>query len=126
MFEVGVVVQFRATHRLDGDFGTARRRHGHNYRVIITGKGPKLREDGTLCDVAVLDRAAQEAVGSMRFQDLNNLPAFQGRNSTAEVVAKYIYDRVASGLHDGELASLVVRVWESPQAYGSYEGPVGH
>ena len=122
MFEVGVVVQFRATHRLDGDFGPARRRHGHNYRVIVTGKGPKLREDGTLCDIAMLDRIVQDAVDAMRFQDLNGMSAFHGRNSTAEVVAEYLYEQIASKLEHNGLASLVIRVWESTKAYGSYEG----
>ena len=53
MFEVGVVAQFEAAHRLHGDFGPATRTHGHTYRVEIGARGPSLRGDGTLFDITV-------------------------------------------------------------------------
>ncbi|MGI8551459.1 MAG: 6-pyruvoyl trahydropterin synthase family protein, partial [Dehalococcoidia bacterium] len=50
MFEVGIVTQFEAAHRLQGEFGPATRTHGHTYRVQITVRGASLRADGTLFD----------------------------------------------------------------------------
>ncbi len=124
MFEVGVVVQFESAHRLRGDFGPATRLHGHGYRVEISVRGNSLREDGTLCDLGMLQLLSQEAAGELHYRDLDELPFFQGKNSTAEVVAEQLFHRIAPHLHDQGLASLVVKVWESPQAYAMYEDPL--
>ena len=119
-FEVGVVAEFEAAHRLQGDFGPATRTHGHTYRVEATVTGPALREDGTLCDLGLLQPAVDDAVRALHYQDLDTLPAFVGRNSTAERVAQYVADTVATRLDGQGLATLAVRVWESPRAFAGY------
>jgi 6-pyruvoyltetrahydropterin/6-carboxytetrahydropterin synthase len=125
MFEVGVVAQFEAAHRLRGEFGPATRRHGHTYRVEIAVRGPALRADGTLCDIGRLQQAVQDVVSSLHYRDLDELAAFEGRNSTAEVVAQHLYEQIAPRFTDQGLSTLVARVWESPQAYASFEGALG-
>jgi 6-pyruvoyltetrahydropterin/6-carboxytetrahydropterin synthase len=122
MFEVGVVVHFEAAHRLRGDFGPATRLHGHGYRVEVAARGPALREDGTLCDLGKLRQAAQEATGELDYRDLGEIAAFQGKNSTVEVVAAHLFQRIAPHLRDQGLTSLAVRVWESAEAYAACEG----
>lgn len=122
MYEVGVVGQFEAAHRLRGDFGPATRLHGHTYRVEVTAKGPALREDGTLCDIGVLQNVLQEVTGSLHYRNLDDLGVFEGLNTTAEVVAQFFFEQIARHLTGQGIASLVVRLWESPQAYASYEG----
>jgi 6-pyruvoyl-tetrahydropterin synthase len=42
-------------------------------------------------------------------------------NTTAEVVARFIWRRVAPAL---PTAILMVRVWESPEAYASYSDAI--
>ncbi len=125
MFEVGVVAQFEAAHRLRGDFGPASRLHGHTYRVEVAARGPALRPDGTLCDLGRLRQEVEEVVGALHYRDLDDLPALAGRNSTAEAVARLIHDQLAPRLAWEGLASLAVCVWESPQAYASYEAALG-
>ena len=117
------MVKFRATHHLEGDFGPAQRHHGHNYRAVVVCKGPRLRDDGTLCDIALLDRAVSRAIEALQFQDMNSLPPFESRNSTAEAVAQYLHGQVASIFLQEGLSSIAVQVWESDRAYGAYEGP---
>jgi 6-pyruvoyltetrahydropterin/6-carboxytetrahydropterin synthase len=125
MFEVGVVAQFEAAHRLHGEFGPATRRHGHTYRVEVAVRGPALHGDGTLCDIGRLQQAVQDVVSSLHYRDLDELAAFEGRNSTAEVVAQYLFEQIAPRFTDQGLSVLVARVWESPQAYASFEGALG-
>ena len=125
MYEVGVVAQFEAAHRLRGDFGPATRTHGHTYRVEVTVRGPALQEDGTLCDLGVVQQAVEEAVRALHYRDLDELDAFAGRNTTAEAVARHIYDQVAPRLKDEAAERLAVRVWESSQAFAGYEGALG-
>jgi 6-pyruvoyltetrahydropterin/6-carboxytetrahydropterin synthase len=117
MFEVGIVLQFEAAHRLHGDFGPASRRHGHTYRVEINVDGETLRDDGTLCDIALLQQLAGEAVGALNYQDLDDIEAFAGKNTTAETVADHLAQTLAPPLTGQALHELRVRVWESPHAY---------
>lgn len=124
MYEVGIVTGFEAAHRLRGDFGPAQRLHGHTYRVEIGVQGDTLRDDGTLCDIALLQDAAGELMAELHYRTLDDLPAFAGKNSTAEAVARHLFDRMAPRLVDAGLNSLTVRVWESPSAWAAYSGPL--
>jgi 6-pyruvoyltetrahydropterin/6-carboxytetrahydropterin synthase len=125
MYEVGVVVQFEAAHRLRGDFGPATRTHGHTYRVEVTARGPALRMDGTLCDLGVLQEAVDTAVRALHYRDLDEIDAFAGGNTTAEAVARYVHNHVAPRLSQEAVEHLAVRVWESPQAFAGYEAGIG-
>jgi len=121
MYEVGVVEQFEAAHTLRGNFGPATRRHGHTYKVELVVRGDSLQDDGTLCDIGVLQEALKRAVGELNYQDLDDLPAFAKKNSTAEVVAGWLVGQVKGSIPTGVIKSLKVRVWESPGAFASYE-----
>lgn len=119
MFAIGVVAQFEAAHRLRGDFGPASRLHGHTYRVEVEVAGPQLQHDGTLFDLGQLRSWVDDAVGELNYQNLDELPAFAGRNTTAEEVARHLRDTLVPRLLGQGLRSLVIRVWESPQAYAA-------
>lgn len=125
MFEVGVQTQFEAAHTLRGDFGPATRRHGHTYSIEVTVRGSDLRPDGTLLDIGLLQRLVQAAIAPLHYRDLDELDAFRERNSTAEMVAVYLWERIGPSLAGETLDSLAVRVAESPQAFARYEAPIG-
>ncbi len=124
MFEVGVVTGFEAAHALRGDFGPATRMHGHTYRVEVAVRGETLKPDGTLFDIGMLQGAVNDATGALHYQELDELPQFDGQNTTAEAVASHLFDAVAACLASDGVISLCVRVWESPQAYAAREGPL--
>lgn len=114
-----MVEHFEAAHRLRGNFGPATRTHGHTYRVELIVAGNRLREDGTLCDIGQVREALRAVVTTFHFQDLDQLSVFQGRNTTAEVVAERVLDGVAGTVPAVDLTSLEVRVWESDSAFAS-------
>jgi 6-pyruvoyltetrahydropterin/6-carboxytetrahydropterin synthase len=122
MFAIGIVAQFEAAHRLRGDFGPASRVHGHTYRVEVEASGTELQPDGTLFDIGKLRPWVDETVAALNYQNLDELPAFADRNTTAETVAHYIWRTLAHRLSGHRLANLTVRVWESPQVYAAYSG----
>lgn len=130
MFEVGVRGSFSATHRLRGDFGPATQPHGHTYQVEAAVRGPALGDAGTLVDVGLLRRLLDEALGGLDGNDLDSLEVFRGENTTAEVVARHLCMALraallnAGGTVAGRMASLRVTVWESPDVFASYEGPL--
>jgi 6-pyruvoyltetrahydropterin/6-carboxytetrahydropterin synthase len=119
-FEVGVVVTFNARHHLVGDFGPASLPHGHAYRVEAWVTGAALRDDGTLFDITRLQAALSVATTAAEGRDLNDIPALVTPNPTAEVVARYFFDRVAAALEGQGLNELRIRVWESPEAWAGY------
>ena len=51
---------------------------------------------------------------------LNELPAFQKQNPTAENLARYIHERLAERLPPGRVKLDQVRVWESETTAASY------
>src|SRR5919202_873710 len=95
MFEVGVVAQFEAAHRLRGDFGPATRRHGHTYRVEVRARGQTLRPDGTLFDIARLQEALRDVTAALHYRDLDEVPELAQLNTTAEALAHYVFTRIA-------------------------------
>lgn len=121
MYEVYVAARFEAAHRLAGDFGPARRMHGHTYRIEVILRGQRLAEDGTLYDMGELAQAVDELAASLDYRDLNEVPGLAEVNTTAEAVADYCWEKLALRLRDRKLDSLVVRIWESPDAYAARE-----
>lgn len=125
MYEVYVAAQFEAAHRLLGDFGPATRLHGHTYRMEVLVRGERLKDDGSLYDVGRLREVVGELAASLNFRDLNDVPDLADANTTAEVVARYCWDRLAPCLHGHGLDTLTVRIWESPQVYAAREDSLG-
>lgn len=121
MYEIYVAAQFEAAHRLVGDFGPATRPHGHTYRMEVTVRGERLKDDGTLYDIGQLSPAVDELTASLHYRDLNDVPDLAGVNTTAVAVAHYCWERLAPPLQGQGLDSLMVRIWESPQVYAARE-----
>jgi 6-pyruvoyltetrahydropterin/6-carboxytetrahydropterin synthase len=119
MYEIGVVAQFEAAHRLRGDFGPATRLHGHTYRLDVVTRGEYLRADGTLYDLAQLQTTVDAIIADLHYHDLDEVPELAERNTTAEAVADYCWERIAPSLHGHGLQSLLVRVWENPYGYAA-------
>ena len=121
MYEICVAARFEAAHRLVGDFGPASRMHGHTYRMEVLVRGRHLGDDGTLYDIGELDRMVNDLAASFHYRDLNEVPGLTNVNTTAEAVAHYCWESLVSALRGRGLDSLVVRIWESPDAYAARE-----
>lgn len=117
MYEVGVVAQFEAAHRLIGNFGPATRLHGHTYRIEVVVRGDRLGDDGVLYDIGRLREAVDALVATLHYRDLAEVPGLAAVNTTAEAVARYCWEALAPSLQGCGLGSLLVRVWESPQVW---------
>jgi 6-pyruvoyl-tetrahydropterin synthase len=111
-------------HSLRGDaFGPAQRLHGATYVVDATFRRAELDADGIVVD---LGRAAEElhaVVSELNYRNLDDEPALAGVNTTTEVLARLIADRLAERLGDTarELDGLVVTLHESHIASATYE-----
>lgn len=119
MYEIYVAAQFEAAHRLVGDFGPATRLHGHTYRMEVVVRGERLDDSGVLYDIGELRGAVDSIAAGFHYRNLDELPEFEGRNTTAEAVADLVWERLAPGLRGDRLSSLTVRIWESPEVHAA-------
>ncbi len=130
MYSLSVRDHFMVAHSFRGElFGPAQQLHGATYVVDVTFSRPQLDDDGVVVDIGRASDQVTTVLASLRYRNLDEEPAFVGRNTTTEFLAREIFDRLARAIHDGELgegargiASLRVTLKESPVAWGSYEG----
>ncbi len=125
MYEVFVAARFEATHRLVGDFGSATRTHGHNYRMEAIARGERLRNDETLCDIGEMRPAVEGLAASLHYRDLGEVPDLAGVNTNAEAVARRYWEKLAHSLRGRGLdSSLTVRIRESADVYAAAKIPL--
>lgn len=135
MYSVNVRDHFMIAHSFRGPvFGPAQRLHGATYVVDLELRRPELDADGIVVDIGLATQVLHTVLGELNFRNLDEDPAFAGRNTTTEFMARVIFDRVAVriaagelGLHAHGLRQLRVCLHESHVAWAAYEGalPVG-
>ncbi|MDH2416870.1 6-carboxytetrahydropterin synthase [Nocardioides sp. CER19] len=113
-------------HSLAGDeFGPAQRLHGATYVVEAGFRGEALDDAGVLVDIGKAASELRTVLADLDYRNLDESPAFAGRNSTTEVIAQVVGDALADRVRAGALgtgiASLVVTLRESDVAWVSYE-----
>ena len=124
MFSVTVRDHIMIAHSLRGEtFGPAQRLHGATYVVDATFRRAELDADGIVVDIG---RAAEElraVLSELNYRNLDDEPAFAGMNTTTEMLARLIADRLAERLGDAarELDALAVTLHESHIASATYE-----
>jgi 6-pyruvoyltetrahydropterin/6-carboxytetrahydropterin synthase len=124
MFEIGITDEFEAAHSLKGDFGPATRMHGHTYRVEVRIEAHEVEESGTFYDLGKLRSDLRAALDELHYRDLNRVEGLRETNTTAEMVALYIFKKMEPPLRGSRAASLKVTVWESPSVFASYRSEV--
>ena len=132
MFSVTVRDHMMIAHSLKGEvFGPAQRLHGATYVVDVTFRRATLDADGIVLDIGRAAEALHAVVGDLSYRNLDDEAVFAGANTTTEVLAQVIADRLADraqagDLGDGarELDGLIVTLRESHVAWASYERPL--
>ncbi len=132
MYSLNVRDHFMIAHSFQGDiFGPAQRLHGATYVVDATFRRAELDSDGLVVDIGRASELLRSILSGMNYRNLDDDPAFTGKNTTTEFLARAIFDRLARAARDGELgagakglASICVTLNESHVAWGSYEGTV--
>src|SRR5262245_31428948 len=130
MFSVSVRDHFMIAHSFTGKvFGPAQKLHGATYVVDVEFRRPELDADGIVIDIGRASDSLREVLGALNFRNLDDEPAFRGRNTTTEFLAFVIHERVAAkiaagelGRHANGLTSLRVTLHESHVAWAAYEG----
>jgi len=129
MFSVTVRDHVMVAHSLRGEvFGPAQRLHGATYVVDATFSGAELDSDDIVVDIGRAIEEMRGVLADLNYRNLDELPELAGRNTTTEVLARLIADRLAGRIEDGALgesarglARIGVTLRESHIAWASYE-----
>jgi 6-pyruvoyltetrahydropterin/6-carboxytetrahydropterin synthase len=113
---------FAAAHAIRGHTRGCENLHGHNYRVRVHLRARQLDGLGMVLDFADLKAIMQEVLGPFDHRVLNEVPPFDQRNTTAELLAEYVYREVARRMPgDGRIDVARVEVWENDTSCAAYE-----
>jgi 6-pyruvoyl-tetrahydropterin synthase len=119
-------------HSFRGEvFGPAQRLHGATFVVDATFRREALDADGIVLDIARATDALRDVLGQLSYRNLDDEPDFAGVNTSTELLAQVVADRLAERIRSGELgegargvASIAVTLHESHVAWASYERPL--
>ena len=121
-FEVMIERNFSSAHQLRGYKGKCENLHGHNYKIEIYARGRELDNIGLLVDFVELKEAADEVVQYLDHRNLNELSPFDEElNPSAENLARYILERIASRVGDERVQIYKVRCFETPTSVATYQ-----
>ncbi len=132
MYELTVRDHFMIAHSFRGEiFGPAQKLHGATYVVDASFRRAELDEDDLIVDIGLSSQVLSEILDEYNYQNLDDIEAFRGRNTTTEFMARVIFDRLAEAVRDGRLgpaasglSGLNVSLKESHLAWASFEGPL--
>jgi 6-pyruvoyl-tetrahydropterin synthase len=116
-------------HSFRGElFGPAQRLHGATYVVDVEFRRPGLGPEGVVVDIGRASSALSEVLGELTFRNLDDEPAFAGKNTTTEFLANVVFERMKARLKLGELGpgseaivSMRVTLHESHVAWAAYD-----
>lgn len=121
MYHVTVRDHMMVAHSLpDPYFGPAQGLHGATYVVEATFFSRELDEHATVVDIGAAGDALRRVLDDLAYRNLDEHPAFRGRLSTTEAIARHIADRLRDGSLTAGLARLDVVLREHPDAWAGY------
>ena len=96
MFSVTVRDHMMIAHSFRGEaFGPAQRLHGATFVVDATFRRASLDADGVVVDIGRAAGALRAVLAELTYRNLDEEPGFAGMNTTTEVLAKVVADRLA-------------------------------
>jgi len=130
MYSVTVRDHVMIAHSFTGEvFGPAQRLHGATYVVDVEFRRRDLDADGIVVDIGRAAECLRSVLAGLNFRNLDEEPAFAGRNTTTEFLARVVFDAMVAAVRRGELGpgatgieSLRVTLHESHVASASFDG----
>jgi len=129
VFSVTVRDHMMIAHSFRGEvFGPAQRLHGATFVVDATFRRAELDVDNIVVDIGRAARELSAVLREFNYRNLDDEAAFAGANTSTEMLARVIADRLVERVHAGGLgegarglAGITVTLHESHIAWASYE-----
>jgi 6-pyruvoyl-tetrahydropterin synthase len=132
VFTVTVRDHMMVAHSFRGEvFGPAQRLHGATYVVDAGFRRSTLDADDLVVDIGAAAAALKAVLAELSYRNLDDDAAFAGRNTSTELLARVVADRLAERVAAGalgegarDLEGITVTLHESHVAWASYERPL--
>lgn len=129
MFAVEVRDHIMIAHSLPRPvFGPAQGMHGATFVVDAAFFTRDVDNDGLAVDIGAATEVLKDTLAPLNYQNLDEIEAFRDKVSTTEVIAKYIFDQLATAVHaerfgpgSNRICKIRVTLHESHMAKGWYE-----
>jgi len=109
-------------HSFKGEvFGPAQALHGATFVVDATFAAETLDENGIVIDIGLLRTVLRETLAPLDYQNLDEVPALAGQNTTTELLSRWIHEALGRASGPKECPDLAARSgrratpWRSPQ-----------
>lgn len=114
----------------DPFFGPAQALHGATLVAEVTWRRAELDTHGVVLDIGAATTVLRAVLADLDYANLDEHPAFSGRLSTTEAIARHIADAIVAGmpgagLPPADFVELEVLLREHPDAWASYRRPLG-
>lgn len=132
MFAVEVRDHIMIAHSLPRPlFGPAQQLHGATYVVDAAFFRSRLTEDEVVLDIGRATAMLREVLAPLSYQNLDDIPALEGRITTTEFLCKFIFDAIAQRLQKGDFGPgsdgverVRITLQENHLARAWYEGEI--
>lgn len=132
MYSVSVRDHMMIAHSFRGEvFGPAQRLHGSTYVVDVELRRTRLDADGIVVDIGRAAESLRRVLAGLSYRNLDEEPAFNGRNTTTEFLARVVFDRMVEAIGRGDLGpgareveSIRVTLHESHVASAAFEAHI--
>jgi len=130
MYSVEVRDHIMIAHSFKSElFGPAQKLHGATFIVDVAFFRPELTADSVVVDIGRAHEALKATLGPLNYQNLDDLPQFEGQLTTTEFLCKHVFDSMQRAAKTGLLGPgsdgitrMRVTLHESHVARASYEG----
>jgi 6-pyruvoyltetrahydropterin/6-carboxytetrahydropterin synthase len=123
MYELKIISNFAAAHRLREFNGECENLHGHNWKIEVYVTGETLGKDGLLCDFRLIKDETKRILTKLDHKFLNDLDPFRIRNPSSENIAFHIFKSLSQELNNDHFRVSKVTAWESDSACATYAEP---
>ena len=124
MFELKVVSDFAAAHRLKMVAKKCENLHGHNWKVEVHLSGENLNDAGVLIDFGEFKQHVSAVMDRLDHQFLNELEYFNDQfPPSSENIAFYIAKELQTLIESKSIKVSRVTTWESENACATYICP---
>jgi 6-pyruvoyltetrahydropterin/6-carboxytetrahydropterin synthase len=120
MYRVTVSACFEAAHNLIDSMGGPEPLHGHSYNVEAVLESKDLQQYDIAVDFVAAKKALEAIAREFDYKYINEHPAFAGRNTSAENLARHFAERLETSGILGWTRVAEVTVWEGPENRATY------
>jgi len=120
MYEVTVKTGFSAAHQLRYYDGKYENLHGHNWTAIVTVATKDLDEIGLGIDFVELKKNVEQILSHLDYKNINEVPPFDSKNPSAENIARWLFDELASKINSNNTRLKRVEVKEFDDCGAAY------